>query len=592
MGAFASHTGTETGAIADGIRGCGCSEVRRADGWSDRKKVEAMSEATFAKRKSAPVAVAQAPASDLRIGDPNDAFEQEADRVAEEVMSGRPVKSTWSLLNMSIGPPLQRKCNCGGSGGSTGECEECKEIRTLQRKTSCLSPADTAPAIVHEVVRSSGEPLDSRTKTLMEHRFGQDFSQVRIHADAKAAESARAVNAFAYDVGRHIAFASGHYRPETRKGQQLIAHELAHYVQQGHTPYRNLHVGASDSAEREAEQASHSEIAAKRVVARRDQNGRVARQSAGQAVDVPGPIVKPEEDPFKDVGVSTPYGRSKSGAQSTWGWDSPETNNLYHECNVAPLEREQFKKFVKSLPPIPSRGRQKPPKAEEVLGITSFNPGNAKPPEITTTAVQDGGKTVYKLNPTHAEMPPIRSAYTKEGGYDEGVVHNDTPECKEERIEANRKTGTSALPIHWTLTPDGAKLCKQAELEHCNDIRAAFDLTLGLYASAINNLAASERTYSKADEAVKDATRAAGVAPDMMIYRFNDMALKTRLRDDSEWHTATPIGDRNKKDEPRKEGCKYFFTIDGTSWPQVGPHDSSEVMGMTKAAKPPKGSKP
>jgi hypothetical protein len=325
------------------------------------------------------------------------------------------------------------------------------------------------------------------------------------------------------------------------------------------------------------------------VATRPDQVGRLARQSAGQGVDVPGPVVKPEEDPFKDVGNSTAYGRMKSSAPSTWGWGSPETNNLYHKCNVAPLERERFKKFVKSLPPSPTRGREKPLKADEVLGITSFNPGNAKAPEITTTAVQEGGKTVHKLNPTHAEMPPIRSAYTQAGQYDEGIWRDTTDECKDARILANRKTGTTNFPIHWTLTPEGADLCRQAEQEHCNDIRAAFDLTLGLYASAINNLAASERTYSKPEDAVKEATRAVGVAPDMMIYKFNDMAIKTALRDDSEWHTARPVGDRTKRDNPRKEGCDFFFTIDGTSWPQVGPHDSSEVMEMTKAAKPPKG---
>ena len=535
-------------------------------------------------RNGEPTRADRTPSAGLRIGEPNDAFEQEADRVAEDVMSGKMPKHDWSFSRMSLQPGVQRKCSCGGSGGSTGECEECKG--TLQRKANGLTKGSEAPAIVHEVLHSPGEPLDGETKALMEHRFDHDFSQVRIHTDTKAAASARSVNALAYNVGRHIAFASGQYRPESVDGQRLLAHELAHNVQRGQSTSSELRIGAGDSAEREAEQASRSEVAARSVTARTDQKGGVALQSAGQATDVPGPVVNTEDDPFKDVGNSTAYGRSKSSFPSTWGWGAPETNNLYHQCNIAPLERDQFRKFVKSLPPMASRGRRKPPQAEEIPGITSFNPGEAKPPEIATTAVQDGGKTAYKLKPTHAEMPPIRSAYTKAGKYDEGKWRDTTDECKQARIEANRRTGTTNFPIHWTLTPEGADLCRQAEQEHCDDIRVAFDLTLGLYASVINNVAASERTYSKPDDAVKDATKAAGVAQDMMIYQFNDMALKTVFRDDSDWHTAIPVGDKAQKDHPRKEGCDYFFTIDETSWPQVGPHSSSQVMDMSKAVKP------
>jgi hypothetical protein len=66
----------------------------------------------------------------------------------------------------------------------------------------------------------------------MEPRFGYDFSQVRTHTDAKAAQSARAVNALAYTVGQEMVFASGQYEPQTVEGKRLIAHELAHTIQQ------------------------------------------------------------------------------------------------------------------------------------------------------------------------------------------------------------------------------------------------------------------------------------------------------------------------------------------------------------------------
>src|SRR5262249_59725508 len=100
---------------------------------------------------------------------------------------------------------LQRKCACGGSPGFTGECEECRKKRLrLQRKAARSDEPDTAPPIVHEVLRSPGRPLDAQTRAFMEPRFGHDFGQVRIHTDALAAESARRAGAHAYTVGSHV----------------------------------------------------------------------------------------------------------------------------------------------------------------------------------------------------------------------------------------------------------------------------------------------------------------------------------------------------------------------------------------------------
>jgi hypothetical protein len=82
-------------------------------------------------------------------------------------------------------------------------------------------------------LRSSGQLLDLGTRAFFEPRFGHDFSQVRVHTDAKAAESARAVNALAYTVGSDIVFARGHYAPSRHEGRHLVAHELAHVLQQG-----------------------------------------------------------------------------------------------------------------------------------------------------------------------------------------------------------------------------------------------------------------------------------------------------------------------------------------------------------------------
>jgi len=87
----------------------------------------------------------------------------------------------------------------------------------------------------------------------MEPRFGHDFSDVRIHTDARAAESARAINALAYTVGRDVVFSAGQFAPNSGEGRKLIAHELTHVVQQQHAAPANLHIApAHDALEDEA----------------------------------------------------------------------------------------------------------------------------------------------------------------------------------------------------------------------------------------------------------------------------------------------------------------------------------------------------
>lgn len=166
-----------------------------------------------------------------------------------------PVRS----LNPAPFGALQRKCACGGSGSSGGEYEGCKK-KKLQRRAAGSGP-ETAPPIVHEVLRSPGQPLDAATRSFFEPRFGHDFSKVRVHTDRESAESARAVGALAYTVGRQIVFDAGQYRPEAASGRRLLAHELTHVVQQPSTLSSDTQLSlgaAADDHEREAEHVSLS----------------------------------------------------------------------------------------------------------------------------------------------------------------------------------------------------------------------------------------------------------------------------------------------------------------------------------------------
>jgi hypothetical protein len=143
----------------------------------------------------------------LTINQPGDRYEREADQVAEMV------------LRMPE-PGVQRQ-----------PLEE--EEEELQMKEAGPSPVPaTAPPIVQSVIRTPGHPLDVGTRASMEPRFGADFGSVRVHTDAQAAESAQAINARAYTVGRDVVFGAGQYAPGTGAGRRLLAHELAHVVQQ------------------------------------------------------------------------------------------------------------------------------------------------------------------------------------------------------------------------------------------------------------------------------------------------------------------------------------------------------------------------
>ena len=128
---------------------------------------------------------------------------------------------------------VQRTCSCGGAGPECSECKKKKQDENgLQRKAvSGGNSVTQVPNVVHEVLRSPGRPLEAGVRHFMEPRFGYDFSDVRIHTDPKAAASAEAVNAQAYTVGRNIVIGRNGIR-KARSRDSLLAHELAHVVQQ------------------------------------------------------------------------------------------------------------------------------------------------------------------------------------------------------------------------------------------------------------------------------------------------------------------------------------------------------------------------
>jgi len=121
-----------------------------------------------------------------------------------------------------------------------------------------------APRIVHDALRSSGNALEERIRAPFESALGENFGHVRVHTDAQASASARAVHALAYTVGQHVVFREGTFDPWSDRGRRLLAHELTHVTQQSPitAPPGDLPVAGSDSA------AERSAAAAEPVLAR------------------------------------------------------------------------------------------------------------------------------------------------------------------------------------------------------------------------------------------------------------------------------------------------------------------------------------
>ncbi len=159
-------------------------------------------------------------------------------------------------------------------------------------KPARFSPSRQVSATHHveDVMSSAGVPLDTATRTYMESHLGYDFSHVRIHADQHAAESAEAINALAYTVGHHIAFAPGRYIPQTSKGKNLVAHELVHVLQQGGS--MSPAGGKLDltdpfgAEEREAEDVVEAATEGKPLAPIQRSAARIARQTGQEAEPV------------------------------------------------------------------------------------------------------------------------------------------------------------------------------------------------------------------------------------------------------------------------------------------------------------------
>lgn len=175
----------------------------------------------------------------LAVNKPGDRYEQEADRIADQVMAKRQGQSTGPL---PVTPLVQRQAEVEEEEEETVQAkhllqrqpEEEEEEEVLQPKRAASArTTPAAPAIrAASAVATGGRPLSRPIRKWFEPRFGRDLGHVRLHTSSAAHSAARNIHAHAYTLRNNIVFAAGQYAPDTAAGRRLLAHELTHVLQQ------------------------------------------------------------------------------------------------------------------------------------------------------------------------------------------------------------------------------------------------------------------------------------------------------------------------------------------------------------------------
>lgn len=201
----------------------------------------------------------------------------------------------------------------------------------LQRASFNSPPVEEPCMMLHEVLRSPGQPLDTETRATAESRFGHDFSHVRVHTNEKAAGSARAMGANAYTMGHDIVFGQGQYKPQSSAGQRLLIHELTHVVQQKGANSRTYpnkdwqFSQVTDVSEREADRASRLVDFAQPIFPINSVTGGVIARESIEELDVQEEPIPQDNEGLAEIETTTsnefelclPAGAAKTNSPST-----------------------------------------------------------------------------------------------------------------------------------------------------------------------------------------------------------------------------------------------------------------------------------
>jgi hypothetical protein len=418
-------------------------------------------------------------------------------------------------------------------------------------------PADD-PAAVHDAL-GEGRPMESGVRGRMERAFGRPFSGVRMHTDATAGRLSREQNARAFAVGGHVAFAAGEYRPGTPAGDALIAHELAHTVQQG-----------SGAVATQAKSASGDNYGALEADADRSAAGVVARlwsgakAAAGAAALNAGPALR--------SGLSLQR-CSKNKAKTNTPGEQPAKVPPKPEAPgdvAAPAETKTPPEPVKPPPepvdPEPAEWCAKEsdeagllklikkagaptPVGKLSYGFTWWNKGETT--KLPGLGIEYTGKSATALTghvqKTTTKFGTMEALYLKAGTH-------EVPGKKFNVTDSQCGPDGKRVPLFSAVSDEMSLLARRAEQEHCNDYRRAFELTYVQEAANINSLVGTPfgpGTKAQVRAMVEKALEAKGDKGHQgWVNEINRLVrISQTVRDDGELHRLDSDGAPQKVDD-------------------------------------------
>lgn len=443
----------------------------------------------------------------MAISEPGDPYEHEADRFADEVMA-MPAHSTISRSPLNI----QRF--------SSREAKQTNEV----------------PDSVHRVLASSGRPLDQGLRQDMEQRFGYDFSNIRIHTDSLAGQSAQRINAKAYTVGHNIVFEAGRYAPGSNNGLRLVAHELTHVVQQNAARASNGRAGIAGAFP----SPSVGRVALAPILQRDDGSG-VKKE------EVPIPRV-----PYREKAPSTTGETESEEGEAEKGPALALASVARPTCDPTGLARKDY--------------LAQPNTSKEDFGLTRF--AGMVSMALTTRKVKGG----VMLEPLQVGLPAITSVYTKADTFIEGdgvVLSQEGAECPGGKV-----------PLQWRIFVPGADRIRQGEMEHCEDLQYAYDVTFGWYGQVVDSLIAKGRKFASEVAAFKHLEKLTGTHPTNWPSVFECLVKKTEKRDGRKFTNAWHIP-KVKPLPPRlDDGCRFSRVLltGAANFPELGKHPTPDVI--------------
>jgi hypothetical protein len=418
----------------------------------------------------------------------------------------------------------------------TGKITEAPDMGTMERTMgasaltagiSFTSGNNVAKGVSNpQVIQAqlgSGQVLDYGVRSRMESVFGMDFSRVRVHTDTTAAKLSGKLNAFAFTIGEHVAFGTGEYKPGTLIGDALIAHELAHVVQQG--------VGSADIKPLQRADTSCNAL-----------EEDADKSALGAIVSLWGSAKVGLTEIARNV-----MPRLRSGLRlSRCNKEKKEKAKPAGVTRAADVECEPEPKTLDEIQKL--RGGA----AHTVLGFTK-----PAPVSFHLEIIPKGGKCNLDLK-DEPRLSFSHFVYVRPGDYKIGTVKIPFDPCKD-------KIGD----FYYRITPEMAEKIKAGEIEHCEDFKLAFTLSYERYTQAVKEVAGTDVSGKDVKSCEAEVYKRLEVKTGIEVSKWGSVAEclfdKTLERDiePKKWHEVIPPEKGGEGTFELKEDCsRLIFVFD------------------------------